>query len=213
MTENYKQGAKRSDKKFRFRDVGLGLIRRIAAAFSEGALKYETDLPPYQKNWKRGDLNFALDVFDHAFEHLFWHNERILCRLNGVDFFEHVRTIVGDEDLTKVQEIVDDDHLGHLGANMVMLDYFEGNLFQGDAGWITPIIDDNQLQIKFDHPEPDQEEIKEYLNIPEPEPPQKPLTVTEHPLNKTLTLGQKVMTGLSKIGNLAGSLLVLCLLR
>ena len=107
----------------RYRDVGISLNRRIGQAFRDGVEPYEKDLPPYEKNWHKGDLTFALDALDHALEHLQWYTDKVLCSLNGVDFEDHCVTILGDT--KKANEIANEDHLGHLGANLVMLDRFE----------------------------------------------------------------------------------------
>lgn len=133
--------AKRSDKKYRFRDIGLGFTRRVAAAFSEGAEKYEKDLNPWEKNWKKGGQSFYLDAMDHLFEHVFWANEKIHCALAGIDFYQHALELTGDPDVAA--EAVREDHLGHAGANLVMLDYFER---------LNYLIKNNNLEKE---PEPD----------------------------------------------------------
>lgn len=107
----YNGGAKRGDKVPRFRDIDYGFLRRVAEAFSEGAERYEQDLPPGVKNWKRGDVEFALDVLDHMLNHALLLKEQLLADLTG--------ELIYDEDN------LNEDHLGHLGANLVMLDYFE----------------------------------------------------------------------------------------
>jgi hypothetical protein len=104
---------KRGDHKPRWRDVEPRFIRRIAEAFFEGAAKYERDLPPYEKNWHKADLEAALDVLDHAFEHLAAYSEIILNTLRGTP--ENIPTWVDQSE----------DHLGHLGANLAMLAKFE----------------------------------------------------------------------------------------
>jgi len=113
----YDSGAKRSAQYARYRDVPVCLIRRIAGAFSAGASKYERSedgFQPFEKNWKKGDLVFALDALDHAIRHLLLYSEVILARLNGV---EHTL----DPELYDT----DDDHLANAGANLAMLAWFE----------------------------------------------------------------------------------------
>jgi hypothetical protein len=124
----YETGAKRSKLNPRYRDIDLGLLERIGNAFSEGAVKYEGDMMPFQKNWKNGDLPFALDVIDHAIEHLFSFKEVVLRGLNR------------DE---TVEEFNNEDHLGHLGANLVMLDYFHRRGFFNPDKYeeLTPAAD------------------------------------------------------------------------
>ena len=111
----YDGGAARSGSYPRFRDVPYCLIRRIANAFTSGAKTYERPedgFKPFEKNWKRGDLDFALDALDHAIRHAQLYKEVILARLN--------------------QEVLDpeiydtaDDHIANCGANLGMLAWFE----------------------------------------------------------------------------------------
>ena len=107
----YSSGAKRSEKLPAFRDIDYGFLIRVAESFSEGKEKYESELPPYEKNWKKGDQEFALDVLDHMISHAIALKENYIERLTGDYVMSHIAE--------------DCDHLGHLGANLVMLDYFE----------------------------------------------------------------------------------------
>lgn len=107
----YNGGAKRGAKVPRFRDIDYGFLVRVAEAFTQGAERYEPDGPPEFKNWKRGDREFAFDVLDHAISHLVAYKECLLARCTL--------------DTTMSDLVEDEDHLGHLGANLVMLDYFE----------------------------------------------------------------------------------------
>jgi len=107
----YNGGAKRGAKVPRFRDIDYGFLVRVAEAFAQGAERYEPDGPPEFKNWKRGDREFAFDVLDHAISHLVAYKECLLARATF--------------DTTMSDLVEDEDHLGHLGANLVMLDYFE----------------------------------------------------------------------------------------
>ncbi len=107
----YNGGARRGDKVPRFRDIDYGFLVRVAEAFIQGAERYEPDGPPEFKNWKRGDREFAFDALDHAISHLVAYKECLLARCTL--------------DTTMSDLVEDEDHLGHLGANLVMLDYFE----------------------------------------------------------------------------------------
>ena len=107
----YESGAKRSEKLPAFRDIDYGFLIRVAESFAEGKEKYEKELPPYEKNWKKGDQEFALDVLDHMISHAIALKENYIERLTGDYVMSHIAE--------------DCDHLGHLGANLVMLDYFE----------------------------------------------------------------------------------------
>jgi hypothetical protein len=108
----YAGGAKRSEKMVHYRDISHSFLRRVGAAFLEGSEKYEKDLPVGAKNWKKGDKTFALDVFDHAIAHLYELKEQALDGL------------LGDPN-----PFVGEDHLGHLGANLVMIDFFQSKGF------------------------------------------------------------------------------------
>jgi len=107
----YNGGAKRGPKVPRFRDIDGGFLLRVAEAFSDGSRVYEQGKPPEFKNWKQGDREFAFDVLDHAISHLIAYKECLLARCTL--------------DTTMSDLVADEDHLGHLGANLVMLDYFE----------------------------------------------------------------------------------------
>lgn len=106
--EKFANGALRSAIAPRFQDISLSALVRIALAFSEGHEKYEQDLPPGYKNYKKGDTVFALAAIDHAIQHLMEFKEQCLDSL------------VGDD-----AAFDGEDHLGHLGANLVMLDFFQ----------------------------------------------------------------------------------------
>jgi len=110
----YGSGAKRSTKYGRYRDIPTCFVTRIANAFQEGTKyeKPEDGWQPYEKNWKRGDLVFALDCLDHAIRHLHLYSDVILARLNNEELDPELY------DLT-------DDHLGNTGANLSMLAWFE----------------------------------------------------------------------------------------
>lgn len=105
--KTYASGAVRSEVLPRFRDIDYGFLRRVAEAFSEGAERYDKGFPPGFKNWKKGDVEFAVDVLDHMLNHALLLKEQLLAQLTGAYIFDA------------------EDHLGHLGANLVMLDYFE----------------------------------------------------------------------------------------
>jgi len=112
----YKTGTLRSEIKPRYRDIATAFLRRIGLAFQEGSVKYEQNLKPWEKNWKTGDIVFALDAIDHAVEHLLLYKDQILDSCAGYD--------VEDSE----------DHLGHLGANLSMLSQFEEwGFFQPEA--------------------------------------------------------------------------------
>lgn len=103
----YTGGAKRSGKMPLYVKVTHSFIRRIAEAMTEGQ-HYDEGLPLGAQNWKLGDRQFALDVFDHAVAHLFELKEQALDGLLG--------------DPTP---FAGEDNLAHLGANLVMIDFFQ----------------------------------------------------------------------------------------
>lgn len=105
--ETFNNGAVRSEKKPRYFDLGTGIFIRGGRAMAEGHEKYEKNLPPGHKNFQKGDTEFAIEAFNHLFEHVLLYRDQLLDRLHG-------RTPVEDE-----------DHLGHAVANLVMLDYYE----------------------------------------------------------------------------------------
>ena len=57
-------GAKRRDQKPRFDLIPFEFLESVASVLSSGAVKYG----PY--NWKRGQKDFFLDAWNHAFTHL-----------------------------------------------------------------------------------------------------------------------------------------------
>ena len=60
----FRDGAKRRDLKPRFDLIPFEFLQSVAGALSSGAVKYG----PY--NWKRGQKDFFLDAWNHAFVHL-----------------------------------------------------------------------------------------------------------------------------------------------
>ena len=57
-------GARRSDRKPRFDLIPFEFLESVAEALTRGPAKYG----PY--NWKRGQKDFFLDAWNHAFVHL-----------------------------------------------------------------------------------------------------------------------------------------------
>jgi dATP/dGTP diphosphohydrolase len=57
-------GARRTDRKPRFELIPFEFLEALAEVLSAGAVKYG----PY--NWKRGEKDFFLDAWNHAFVHL-----------------------------------------------------------------------------------------------------------------------------------------------
>lgn len=128
MTEQtnktYASGAVRSGNLPRFRDIDYGFLLRVAKAFSEGVPKYDKYVPIGHKNWKRGDVEFAVDVLDHMLNHAVLLKEKLLARLTSD--YTYFYEFENDNETFKEREArLEEDHLGHLGANLVMLDYFE----------------------------------------------------------------------------------------
>ncbi len=60
----FRGDAKRRDRKPRFDLIAFEFLEAVARALSSGADKYG----PY--NWKRGQKDFSLDAWNHAFVHL-----------------------------------------------------------------------------------------------------------------------------------------------
>lgn len=110
----------------RWRDLYYGGLERAAKAFSLGAEKLEKDFPPGLKNYHLGDVNFALARMDHMLAHAMKYNAYVHDRLRGLTHEE--------------ARFSDEDHLGHMIANALMLadfedrDYFTGEGQQMDLG-------------------------------------------------------------------------------
>lgn len=158
--KTYASGAVRSGDLPRFRDIDYGFLSRVAWAFKEGAERYERGWPPGHKNWKKGDVEFAVDVIDHMLNHALLLKEQLLARIT--------------DDYTYGDRFADEDHLGHLGANLVMLDYFErighfdpaftDEKEEANEASDTPPSDDGVTQL--DEPEPGlTSRIKQALGI------------------------------------------------
>ena len=64
FSENFSGGARRSDRKPRFDLIPFEFLEADADELTEGAAKYG------EHNWKRGDAEFFLDAWNHAFVHL-----------------------------------------------------------------------------------------------------------------------------------------------
>lgn len=120
--ETYANGAKRSDSKPFYREIPLCALRREGDTLREGAIKYNET--PWDSNWQKGDTAYALDCFDHAFEHLQKYYENIKARLSG-----------------KPEPWPEEDHLGHLRANTGFLAWFEENGQFACQNHITPPAD------------------------------------------------------------------------
>lgn len=148
----YSSGAMRADSKPRYRDVSLSFIKRVGEAFKHGADKYEKDLLPWEKNWKKGDISFALDAIDHAVEHLLSYKEYVLNSLEGRD----------------IKNIDDEDHLGHLGANLVMLDFFENNNFWDPTSYEYDTVENSQTPAPTSPPQEEEtwrEKLSSLFNL------------------------------------------------
>lgn len=104
----YTGGAKRSQKLPLYSAVPLSFIRRIAETLAEGHEKYDGGLPIAAHNWKLGDRQFALDVFEHAILHLQELKEQALDGFLGAP-----------------NPFSGEDNLGHLVANLIMIDFFQ----------------------------------------------------------------------------------------
>ena len=63
-TARFAGGTKRTDRKPRFDLIPFEFLESVAQVLSSGAVKYG----PY--NWKRGQKDFFLDAWNHAFTHL-----------------------------------------------------------------------------------------------------------------------------------------------
>ena len=96
----------------RYQDLCFAFSTRVAKAHLDGWFKYEQDrLPPGQKNFHLADLEFALGRLGNAIKHL--------QALQAVyEYILHEIPLPKDVDLNE-------DHLGHAGANMNMLAKFE----------------------------------------------------------------------------------------
>ena len=114
--ETYSTGAKRSDHKPYYREIPVAVLRRLGEALREGALKYNEQ--PWDSNWQKGDLTFALDCIDHLGDHFACYAESVKARLAGKP--------------TRDEE----DHLGHLLANAAFLAWFE------ERGMFVSRVDD-----------------------------------------------------------------------
>ena len=83
----FRGGARRTDRKPRFDLIPFEFLEAFAEVLTRGANKYG----PY--NWKRGQKDFFLDAWNHAFVHLQRFKE-------------------GDHS---------EDHLGHLACNVAFM--------------------------------------------------------------------------------------------
>ena len=93
----FNNGVKRGDLKPMYQLIPLEGLRRLGITLTDGHLRYDKSL--YERNWKKGDADFAAGCFDHAIEHLYnWRD--------------------GD---------IDEDHLGHALANLMFLCWYEDN--------------------------------------------------------------------------------------
>lgn len=141
--EEFANGALRSEVKPRYQDISLSLIKRGAQAMSEGHEKYELHLAPGYKNYKQGDTEFALAALDHAIEHLLEFKEQCIDSLLGVE-----------------DPFAGEDHLGHLVANLNMIDFYQSK------GLFTP---QEQAVIELTSQEPElallEDEPKETLSV------------------------------------------------
>ena len=63
-SETFSGGARRSDRKPRFDLIPFVFLEAVAEVLTKGAATYG----PH--NWKRGDKDFFLDAWNHAFVHL-----------------------------------------------------------------------------------------------------------------------------------------------
>ena len=95
-------GARRSDRKPRFDLIPFEFLESIAEALTRGAARFGS------YNWKRGQKDFFLDAWNHAFVHLQMFKE-------------------GD---------TSEDHLGHLACNVAFLVWAvkKGIVTQDDFG-------------------------------------------------------------------------------
>lgn len=103
----YAGGAKRSGFVPKYVKIPHSFIRRVAEAMTKGS-HYDEGLPIGAQNWKLGDRQFALDALDHAVAHL------LELKDQCIDGF------LGDPN-----PFAGEDNLAHLGANLVMIDFFQ----------------------------------------------------------------------------------------
>lgn len=103
----YNGGAKRSGFMPKYVKIPHSFIKRIAVAMANGS-HYDEGLPIGAQNWKLGDRQFALDALDHAVAHL------LELKDQCIDGF------LGDPD-----PFAGEDNLAHLGANLVMIDFYQ----------------------------------------------------------------------------------------
>lgn len=116
MSETYNGGAKRSEKLSHFRLIPKSALDAEAKAFTEGYAKYCEG--PLDSNWRRGNLEFFLDVYDHGINHIYSASEILHIYLLGAR---------SAEEYAKIKpELI--EHLGHARANMAMLiEWIENN--------------------------------------------------------------------------------------
>ena len=98
----YAGGAQRTDRKPRFDLIPFEFLESVADVLTEGAARYG------RCNWKRGQKDFFLDPWNHAFVHLQKFKE-------------------GDRS---------EDHLGHLACNVAFMIWVvkNGIISQDDFG-------------------------------------------------------------------------------
>ena len=100
----FRGDAKRRDRKPRFDLIAFEFLEAVARALSSGADKYG----PY--NWKRGQKDFFLDAWNHAFTHLEKFKE-------------------GD---------ASEDHLAHLVCNVAFMIWAARNGVVAQEGYSSP---------------------------------------------------------------------------
>lgn len=100
----------------RYQDLNFSFLRRTANAMLEGHEKYEQDLKPFEKNYMRADLKFALGRVGNLIKHAAQLKEMYLYMLqNGLTRPE----------ANVALKLELEDHLGHCAANLNMLAKWE----------------------------------------------------------------------------------------
>ncbi len=131
-TTEYAGGAKRSEKLEHYRLIPHVALKAEAEAFTEGYKKYCEG--PTDSNWRKGDLAFFVDVFDHLINHALTANDMILRYLLTAE-------IEGVEGLAKIRpELI--EHLGHARANAAMLIEW----LSSDEPYVQAVAENKRIQ-------------------------------------------------------------------
>lgn len=124
--------AKQSPTSGRLQDLNYELVRRGGLAMQEGREKYEGGQASWDKNYEKGDIEFAYNRLHNLIRHAFLLKETYKRLLSGKR--------AGFPKELDGQPV--EDHLGHMVANLNMLAWYE------NAG-VLPTTDPSQMETDY----------------------------------------------------------------